>query len=294
VITYKYQQVDGLNVFYREAGNRHNETLVLLHGFPSSSHMFRNLMAQLEDRFHLIAPDYPGFGNSDAPAPESFVYTFDHLSEIIEKLLVSLGIDRFGLFIQDYGAPVGLRIACRHPEWIDALICQNANAYEEGFSGVWDALRALWQNRNSETETPVRNFLTPEGTVWIYTEGTRNRESISPDNWNIDLAHLNRSGNDRIQLDLFYDYRCNVELYPRWQAYFREHQPPSLIVWGRNDPIFTQAGALAFQQDLRNAEVHLLDTGHFALEEDCDVIAGLIRQCYATRVQPVTTTLSTI
>lgn len=294
MITYKTRQVDELNVFYREAGSSHNDTLVLLHGFPSSSHMFRNLMSRLEDDFHLIAPDYPGFGNSDAPAPESFAYTFDHLSEIIEKLLVSLGIDRFGLFIQDYGAPVGLRIARRHPEWIDCLICQNANAYEEGLSSVWDGLRALWQSPSSETETPLRSFLTPEGANWIYTEGTRSRENISPDNWTIDVAHLNRSGNDRIQLDLFYDYRRNVELYPHWQAYFREYQPPSLIVWGKNDPIFTQAGALAFQKDLKNAEVHLLDTGHFALEEDCDVIAGLIKQWHPTRVQSARSALSAV
>jgi pimeloyl-ACP methyl ester carboxylesterase len=293
VITYKTRLVDGLNIFYREAGSSHKDTLVLLHGFPSSSHMFRNLMSRLEDDFRLIAPDYPGFGHSDAPASGTFVYTFDHLSEIIEKLLIALGINRFGLFIQDYGAPVGLRIASRHPEWIDALICQNANAYEDGLSNVWDALRALWQDPSVETETPLRGFLTLEGANWIYTHGTRSPENISPDNWTLDVARLNRSGNDRIQLDLFYDYRRNVELYPRWQAYFREHQPPSLIVWGKNDPIFNEAGALAFQKDLRNAEVHLLDTGHFALEEDCDVIADLVKQWHRTRARRADSALST-
>ena len=242
-------------------------------------------MPKLADSFYLIAPDYPGFGNTDAPSPNVFNYTFDRLSEIVEKLLVSLHVKKFTLFIQDYGSPVGFRIALRHPDWIEGIVCQNGNAYEEGFTGVWDALRqALWQKRTPESEAPLTNFFTPEGVTWIYREGTRNPEKISPDNWNIDLFSLARPENHRIQLDLFYDYRTNVEQYPRWHDYLRKHQPPTLIVWGANDPIFTQEGARAFQRDLKDAELHMLDTGHFALEDHCDEVAGFIRAFHEKRV----------
>lgn len=283
---YKFADVDGLKVFYREAGNLDNPTLVLLHGFPSSSHMYRNVMTNLASKFHLIAPDYPGFGNSDAPSPDKFKYTFDKLSEVVEKLLVSLNVRQFTLFIQDYGAPVGFRIALRHPDWIQGIICQNANAYEEGFTGIWDALRtALWKNRTSETEAPLRSFFEPEGVKWIYCQGTRESENISPDNWNIDLFFLSRPENHRIQLDLLYDYRNNVAQYPQWHDYLRKYQPPTLLVWGANDPIFTQEGGRAFLRDLKNAELHMLDTGHFALEDHCDEIARLIDSFYETRLR---------
>jgi pimeloyl-ACP methyl ester carboxylesterase len=285
-MNYKYAEVDGLKVFYREAGDPRNPAMVLLHGFPSSSHMYRNLIPKLADKFYLIAPDYPGFGNTETPPPEQFRYTFDRLSEVVESLLVSLHLKRFTLFVQDYGSPVGFRIALRHPDWIDAIVCQNGNAYEEGFTGVWDALRqALWKGRTPESEAPLSGFFTRDGVIWIYSHGTRDPEKISPDNWSTDLFFLARPENHRIQVDLFYDYRTNVEQYPRWHEYLRKHQPPTLIVWGANDPIFTQEGARAFQRDLPDAEVHMLDTGHFALEDHCDEIAGLIRSFYDRQVR---------
>ena len=275
---YKYADVDGLNIFYREAGDPGKPAMVLLHGFPSSSFMYRNLMPALADQFYLIAPDYPGFGNSSAPSPDAFPYTFDRLSEVMEKLLVSLGVTRFTMYIQDYGSPVGFRIAMRHPDWIQGIICQNGNAYEEGFTGVWDSMRsALWKNRTPETEAPLAQFFAPEGVKWIYSEGTRNPHLISPDNWTTDLYFLGRPGNHRLQLDLFYDYRKNVEQYPLWHEYLRRSQPPMLVVWGANDPVFTQEGGRAFGRDLKNAEVHMLDTGHFALEDHCPEIVSLIR-----------------
>jgi len=276
-MNYKYADVDGLKVSYREAGNPKNPVMVLLHGFPSSSHMYRNLMANLADKFYLIAPDYPGFGNTDAPSPDKFAYTFDKLSEVVEKLLVLLSIKKFTMFIQDYGSPVGFRIAARHPDWIEGIISQNGNAYEEGFTGVWDALRtALWKNRTPETEAPLAGFFTPDGVKWIYSEGTRNPEKLSPDNWNTDLFFLGRPENHRIQLDLFYDYRTNVPLYPEFQAFFRKNQPPTLIVWGKNDVIFPPEGATPYSRDLKNLETHLLDTGHFALETHGEEIASRI------------------
>ena len=283
---YKYADIDGLKVFYREAGDPKNPAMVLLHGFPSSSHMYRNLMAELADKFYLIAPDYPGFGNTDAPSPTQFSYTFDKLSEVVEKLLVSVGVNKFTLFIQDYGSPVGFRIALRHPDWIEGIVSQNGNAYEEGFTGVWDALRtALWKNRTPETEAPLANFFTPDGVKWIYSEGTHNPEAISPDNWSTDLFFLGRPDNHRIQVDLFYDYRTNVAQYPRWHEYLRKYQPPTLLVWGANDPIFTQEGGRAFQRDVKDAELHMLDTGHFALEDHCDEIAVFVRSFYDRKVR---------
>lgn len=284
-MNYKYTDIDGLKVFYREAGNPKNPAMVFLHGFPSSSHMYRDLMAQLADKFYLIAPDYPGFGHTDAPSPGAFSYTFDHLAGVVEKLLLSLGVTRFTMFIQDYGSPVGFRIALRHPDWIQGIVSQNGNAYEEGFTGVWDALRsALWKNRTPETEAALANFFTPDGVKWIYSEGTRDPEKIAPDNWALDLHFLNRPGNHRIQLDLFYDYRTNVEQYPRWHEYLRKHQPPTLIVWGANDPIFTQEGGRAFQRDVPDAEVHMFETGHFALEDHSVEIAALVRSFFDRKI----------
>jgi pimeloyl-ACP methyl ester carboxylesterase len=286
---HRTKMIDGLKIFYREAGDPSNPTLVLLHGFPTSSHMFRRLIPALADRFHVVAPDYPGFGLSDAPSPGTFQYTFDRLAEITEKLIVGeLGLPRFGLYMQDYGGPIGFRIAMRHPERIEWLVVQNSNAYEEGFTGFWNHLRQqYWSNPTAETEAPLRNLLTPDAARWIYIEGARDQEGISPDNWIVDLAALSRPENDRVQLDLFYDYRSNVAQYPAWQGYLRTHKPPTLLVWGKNDPIFTVQGAQAFRRDVPSAEIHLLDSGHFALEEDLDTIVGHMKEFYAREVSSV-------
>jgi len=277
-IHHRTLNVEGLDIFYREAGSPDKPALLLLHGFPSSSHMFRNLIPALADDFHIIAPDYPGYGHSSAPDAGQFSYTFDRLSEVIEAFLVKLGITRFALYIQDFGAPVGLRIAARHPEWISALIVQNGNAYAEGFSAAFAAFEPFWQNRNAETEVPLRGFLTLDTTRFQYTHGARNVEAISPDSWTHDQALLDRPGNDLIQLSLLHDYQSNPPQFAVWQEYFRKHQPPTLIAWGRNDPFFTEAGAHAYLKDLPDARLHLLDSGHFALEEDGEHIATLIQQ----------------
>ena len=286
MIRHKIAEVDGLHVFYREAGDPANPKLVLLHGFPASSHQYRNLMPALEDRFYLVAPDYPGFGNTDMPDPAAFDYTFDRLSEITEGLLVSIGFDRFGLYMQDYGGPVGNRIVGRHPEWLEWQIVQNSNAYEEGFTEAWNALRfGLWQERNPETEAPVEVFLLGrDGVIQAYLSGHKDPEKISPDNWNMDLLFLARPNAHRVQLDLFYDYRTNVELYPEWQAFLRERRPPTLILWGENDIFFAPEGGRAYLRDLPDAEVHMLDSGHFAVEDHLDVIADHIKRFYGEKV----------
>jgi pimeloyl-ACP methyl ester carboxylesterase len=284
---HRSKMIQGLKIFYREAGDPSKPALVLLHGFPTSSHMFRHLIPALADRFHVVAPDYPGFGLSDAPSPGTFHYTFDKLAEITEKLLVEeLGLRRFGLYMQDYGGPVGFRIAMRHPELVEWLVVQNSNAYEEGFSEFWNHLRQqYWSNPTAETEAPLHGLLTPDATRWIYLHGVRDQESISPDNWIVDLASLSRPESDRIQLDLFYDYRTNVALYPSWQDYLRTHKPKTLVVWGKNDPVFTVEGAQAFRRDVPAAGVQLLDTGHFALEEDLDTIVSCLKDFYTREVQ---------
>jgi pimeloyl-ACP methyl ester carboxylesterase len=274
---HKTIEVNGVEVFYREAGRKDAPTILLLHGFPTSSHMFRNLIPALSDRFHLVAPDYPGFGNSEQPGLEDFDYTFDGLANLTEAFLAKLGIDKYSVYLMDYGAPVGLRLAARNPEKIQALIVQNGNAYIEGLREFWDPIRVYWNERTAENAVPLAGFISPEGVKWQYTHGVRNVEVISPDNWNVDLRHLQREGNPEIQLALFYDYQNNVPHYPEWQAYFREYQPPTLIVWGKNDYIFPAEGAYPYKRDLKNVEFHLLDTGHFALEEDGQLIADLIR-----------------
>ena len=276
--TYHTAAVDGINIFYREAGDPKKPTLVLLHGYPSSSFMFRNLIADLSERFHLIAPDFPGFGSSDAPAVDDFAYTFDHLADVTEKFLQTLSLNRFALYVQDYGAPVGFRIAARHPDWIEALIIQNGNAYEEGFTPAWEGCRALWKDRNADTEAAVAAFFAPETTRFFYAEGTRDPAHLSPDTWNLDQYFLDKPANRAAQMELFYDYRNNPPVYPVWHEYFRIHQPRTLIAWGKNDPFFGPEGAAGFRRDLPDAELHLLDTGHFALEEDGAEIAGLIRE----------------
>ena len=270
--------VQGLDIFYREAGPKDAPTILLLHGFPTSSQMFRNLIPALADKFHLVAPDYPGFGNSAMRAVDSFDYSFDNLATVIDGFTRTLGLEQYSLYVMDYGAPVGFRLAAAHPERVQALIVQNGNAYEEGLGEFWTPFRAYWQDRGEETAKPLAGFLNLEATKWQYTHGTRNPQAISPDAWTVDQYFQDRPGNKAIQLQLFYDYGSNPPLYPEWQAYFRRHQPPTLVVWGKNDQIFPAAGAHPYQRDLRNIEIHLLDTGHFALEEDGDVIADLIRR----------------
>lgn len=279
-------KIDGLDISYREAGFKDSPTIVLLHGFPTSSHMFRNLISELADQFHLVAPDYPGFGNSSMPAVNEFEYSFDNLANVVDKFIQNLGLDKYSLYVMDYGAPVGFRIALKHPEKVESLIIQNGNAYDEGLREFWDPFKAYWKDRSPENEAAMRKLLTMDATKWQYTNGVRNKETISPDTWNMDTFFMDRPGNDRIQLELFYSYGTNPPLYPKWQAYFREYQPPTLIVWGKNDAIFPAEGAHPYKRDLNNIDFHLIDTGHFALEEDGMVIADHIRNFMASRVIP--------
>jgi len=270
--------VDGLDIFYREAGPSNAPTLLLLHGFPTSSHMFRNLIPALADKYHVIAPDFPGFGHSSAPAVDEFDYTFDNLANVVENFTSQLQLKKYSLYLMDYGAPVGFRLAVKHPERVDTLIIQNGNAYDEGLDNkFWVPIKEYWKNRTTEQGDKLRGFLTLDATKWQYTHGVRNTETISPDNWGHVQPLLDRPGNQEIQLALFYSYGSNPRLYPEWQKYLRTYQPPTLIVWGKNDQIFPVAGAYPYKRDLKNLEFHLLDTGHFALEEDGDKIAGYIR-----------------
>lgn len=276
-MTYRNASIDGLEIFYREAGRPDAPTIVLLHGFPSSSHMFRDLIPQLATNFRVIAPDYPGFGFSSQPSRDSFTYTFDNLTAVIEKLLFGhLGLSKFSIYVQDYGAPVGFRIAAAHPAAIEGIVVQNGNAYVEGISPAFEPFQAFWQNRNEETEKPVRGMLLPQTTKFQYVQGVQDVSRISPDGYTLDQLFLDRPGNDVIQLDLFHNYTSNVALYADWQTYFRTYQPPTLITWGANDPFFTVEGAKAFLKDLPKAEIHLLDTGHFALEDHAGEIGSLI------------------
>jgi pimeloyl-ACP methyl ester carboxylesterase len=285
--TYRTVSIDGLDIFYREAGSRDNPTILLLHGFPTSSHMFRNLIPALADKFHLVAPDYPGYGSSSMPTVDEFDYTFDHLAEIVEKFIAAIDLKKYSLYVMDYGAPVGYRIAAKYPERVQALIVQNGNAYEEGLREFWDPIKAYWQDRSPENADKLKYLVTLEATKWQYTNGVRNPEAISPDTWTMDQHFLDRPGNAEIQLALLYSYGTNPPLYPQWQEYFRQYQPPTLIVWGKNDYIFPAEGAYPYQRDLKDVEFHLLDTGHFALEEDGDAIANYISQFLASRLQPV-------
>jgi pimeloyl-ACP methyl ester carboxylesterase len=282
---YRSAQVQGLNIAYREAGDPGSPKLVLLHGFPASSHQYRDLIPALATRFHVIAPDYPGFGNSDVPDPATFPYTFDRLSEIVEAFLEDRGFDHYGLYVQDYGGPIGFRIVTRHPEALDWLIIQNTNAYEVGFTSAWDGLRgALWKNRSAETEKPLAAFLERDTIKSIYLYGARDPERISPDNWESDAAFMQRPNAERVQLDLFYDYRTNVELYPKWQAFLRDRQPKTIIFWGQRDIFFTPEGGEAYLADLPDAEMHRLDAGHFAVEESLDEIAEGMHRFYMEKV----------
>jgi pimeloyl-ACP methyl ester carboxylesterase len=281
----KTANVEGLSVFYREAGEPTSPKLVLLGGFPASSHQFRNLIPALAEKFHVIAPDYPGFGNTDMPDPASFPYTFDRFSDVVEKLLVQLGFDRFGLFMQDYGGPIGFRILTRHPQWAEWLILQNTNAYEEGFTAAWDAIRhSLWKKPGPETEAPLMPFLALDGIKMVYLHGHKRPELISPDNWNMDFRFMERPNARRAHLNLFYDYRTNVQLYPQWQQFLKDQQPKTLIFWGQNDIFFTREGGEAYLRDLPNAEMHRLDSGHFAVEDCLDEISAGIHRFYDEKV----------
>lgn len=300
-VKYKTVTVEGQEVFYREAGDPNAPTILLLHGFPTSSHMFRELIPELADRFHLVAPDYPGFGQSSMPAVDEFEYTFDNLSNVVSKFIDTVGLKHYSLYLMDYGAPIGFRIATQNPERVDSLIIQNGNAYVEGINNnFWEPIQAYWKDRDAVnkgldndwwknikaalnkpnmTNDEALRFLVTEGaTKWQYTNGVRNIENISPDTWNHVQPLLDREGNTEIQLQLFYSYGSNPSLYPQWQTYLREHQPPTLIVWGDKDEIFPAEGAHPYKRDLKNVDFHLLNTGHFALEEDVDVIAAHIKR----------------
>jgi pimeloyl-ACP methyl ester carboxylesterase len=275
-IAYRTADVDGLSVFYREAGAPDAPTLLLLHGFPSSSHMFRELIPLLAGEFHLVAPDLPSFGKSDMPDPDKFDYTFDHLADVIDRFTEVLGLDRFAIYVFDYGAPVGFRIAARHPDRITAIITQNGNAYTDGLSDGWAPVQAYWKDPSPANREAVRTMVQPETTIWQYTHGVPDVAMVSPDGYGLDNYYLARPGADEIQLDLLLNYASNIEQYPAWQQYFRTSQPPLLAVWGSNDPFFTPPGAEAFKRDIPGADIRFVPTGHFALETHVDEIASAI------------------
>jgi pimeloyl-ACP methyl ester carboxylesterase len=281
-VAYRTIKVRDLDIFYREAGPKNAPTVLLLHGFPTSSQMFRDLMPALADRYRVIAPDYPGFGHSPMPPREDFTYTFDNVAVVVDEFSEALGLSEYALYVQDYGAPVGYRLATRHPKRITALVVQNGNAYEEGLeSKFWEPLRAYWREPNSLAKRDaLRPFLKVDATRWQYMHGVPQPEFVSPDGWTTDQYLLDRPGNDEIQLDLFLSYGSNPPLYPQWQAYFRQHQPPMLIVWGQNDEIFPMAGAEPYKRDLKTLEFHPIDAGHFALESNCGEIAKLMRKFF--------------
>jgi pimeloyl-ACP methyl ester carboxylesterase len=277
-IRYRTTDVDGLDVFYREAGPSEGPSLLLLHGFPTSSHMFRDLIPRLIDRFRVVAPDLPGFGRTSMPPGEQFKYTFDNIAGVMGHFTEVVGLDRFALYVFDYGAPTGFRIAMRHPERISAIISQNGNAYAEGLSDSWNHIRAYWQEPSPANREALRAFLTPEATLWQYTHGVPDASAVSPDGYSLDDFYLTRPGAKEVQLDLFLDYASNVALYPAFQDYFRKHRPRFLAVWGRNDPFFLPRGAEAFKRDIPEADVRFFETGHFALETHAEPIAAAIRE----------------
>jgi pimeloyl-ACP methyl ester carboxylesterase len=276
-ITYRMTEVDGINIFYRETARSDAPTLLLLHGFPSAGHMFRELIPLLADRFYLVAPDLPGFGQSDMPSRDNFKYTFDNLAKVIDRFTEVIGLERFAIYIFDYGAPVGLRLAVKHPERVTAIISQNGNAYEEGLSEGWNPIQTYWREPNPANRDALRSFLAPETTLFQYTQGVPDPSLVSPDGRSLDDYYLTRSSAHEAQLDLLLDYASNVALYPEFHTYFRNYQPPFLAVWGKNDPFFLPAGAEAFKRDIPGADIRFFDTGHFALETHCAQIAAAIR-----------------
>jgi pimeloyl-ACP methyl ester carboxylesterase len=275
--SYHHANVDGSRIFYRDAGSKSAPAILLLHGFPTSSHMFRNLIPALTDHYHVVAPDLPGFGFSDAPDRKRFRYTFENLAKIIDSFAQTIGLERFAIYVFDYGAPVGFRLALAHPERITAIISQNGNAYQEGLSDGWNPIQKYWKEPTPANRAALREFLTPDATKWQYTHGVKDEELVAPEVYVLDSTLLARPGNDEIQLDLFLDYASNVALYPKFQEYFRKNRPPLLAVWGKNDPFFLPPGAEAFKRDNPSAEVHFYDTGHFALETHTDEIVSAIR-----------------
>ncbi|MCA1536705.1 alpha/beta fold hydrolase [Bradyrhizobium sp. NBAIM03] len=277
IVHYRSKTIDGVKMFYREAGPGDGPVVLLLHGFPTSSHMFRNLIPLLADRYHVVAPDYPGFGESDAPDHTKFAYTFGHFADMVDTLMQQLGTHKYAMYVMDYGAPVGYRLALKHPDRVSALIVQNGNAYEEGLRDFWNPIKTYWGDNSEKNREALAGLVKLETTKFQYTDGVKDLTRISPDNWVHDQAGLDRPGNKDIQLDLFKDYGTNVPLYPKFQAYFRERKPPTLIVWGKNDKIFPEEGAHPYLRDLPKAEMHILDTGHFALEDKLDEMAPLIR-----------------
>jgi len=276
-VSFRKVDVDGLKIFYREAGSKDAPAILLLHGFPSASHMFRDLIPKLADRFHVIAPDLPGFGQSDMPDRGAFTYTFDNIARVVERLTEVVGLDRYAIYVFDYGAPTGFRLATWHPERVNAIISQNGNAYAEGLSHGWKPIQAYWQDPSQFNRDALRAFLTPETTVWQYTHGVPDASAVSPDGYSLDNFYLTRPGADEVQLDLFGDYKSNVALYPAFQQYFRTHKPRFLATWGKNDPFFLPAGAEAFKRDIPEAIVRFFDTGHFALETHCMEITAAVR-----------------
>jgi pimeloyl-ACP methyl ester carboxylesterase len=278
MVRYKTITIDGVDIFYREAGPLNAHVVLLLHGFPTSSFMFRNLIPKLASRYHVIAPDYPGFGQSSCPDPKTFHYTFDHLANIVDQFTVALKLERFTMYVQDYGAPIGYRLATAHPEKITGIVVQNGNAYLDGLPDpYWKPIKAYWADPSQQSRHKIANAaLTLKGTKSQYLIGVKDPSLLSPDTWTLDWSNLSRPGNKDIQLDLLLDYQTNLTLYPKWQAYFRTSQPPMLIVWGKNDVCFPAAGAEAYKRDIKNLDFHLLDTGHFALEDSTDEIATLM------------------
>jgi len=275
---YRYANVDGNKIFYREAGEQGSPAILLLHGFPTSSHMYRNLIPLLAQDYHVIAPDLPGFGFSDAPDRKDFAYTFEHLAQVIGRFTEEVKLDRFAIYVFDYGAPVGFRLATAHPERITAIISQNGNAYEEGLSEGWNPIQRYWKDPSKENRAALKDFLTLDATKSQYLHGVPDETLIAPETYTLDSVLLQRGGNDEIQLDLFLNYASNVALYPKFQEYFRAKRPPLLAIWGKNDPFFIPPGAEAYKRDIPDAEVHFLDTGHFALETHHEAIASRIRK----------------
>ena len=284
-VTYRSIDVNGLRVFYRESGPSDAPKLLLLHGYPSASHMFRELIPQLADRFHVVAPDLIGFGQSDIPSRDTFTYTFEALTDVLEGFTDAVGFDRYALYIFDYGAPTGLRLAVRRPERVTAIVTQNGNAYEEGLSDGWDPIRAYWKEPTQANRDAIRTLVQPETTVWQYTHGVADPSAVSPDGYTLDNHYLARPGAHEIQLDLFLNYATNIDLYPAFQDYLRTSRPPLLAIWGRNDPFFLPAGADAFKRDIPDADVRMLDTGHFALETHAGEIATAMRGFLSERLR---------